>query len=197
MREQLAELGPDAFAREYGNRFGDAAAADAPIPLALWDAATPADDPGTPAAVAVDVTLDRTMCAVVGVSTTGHARLLARCTPEQLPGVVQPLAGELPVQLLPGQAGTATQLRAAGVPTQLVTVEQYRQACQVLRDDVAAGRLHHDDQPELRDAWTIAARSWHGDAWVLSARRSGGVIAPAVALVVAWWRAATHDPVMV
>lgn len=197
LTEQLAELGPDAFAREYGNRFGDTAAADAPIPLALWDAATPAADPGVPAAVAVDVTLDRTQCAIVGVSTTGHARLLARCTPEQLPGTVNPLAGELPVCLLPGQAGTAAQLRAAGVHTQLVTVEQYRQACQLLHDDVAAGRVHHDQQPELRDAWTIAARAWHGDTWVLSARRSGGVIAPAVALVVAWWRAAAGDPTMV
>ena len=60
---------------------------------------------------------------------------------------------------------------------------------------MTAGRLHHAHQPELRQAWTLAGRSWHGDTWVLSARRSGGDITGAVAATLAWHHhAATVDP---
>lgn len=64
-----------------------------------------------------------------------------------------------------------------------MTVAEYRAACQTTHDRVVAGDIGHDGQAELRAAWLGAARSWHGDAWVISGRKSGTDVTPAVAVV--------------
>lgn len=194
LRDELASLGVDAFAREYGNRFTDTPD-DAAIPLDRWDAATP-DQSGERVAVAIDCTLDRSRASVVGAYDTGHLALLAQLHPRDLPDY---LAGvTVPVVGLPHQRTVLRDLAERGVTTRVMQVADYRDACASFHAGLLAGRVHHDHAPELRESWTVAARGWHGDAWILSARRSGGDITAAVAAVLGH-HAATRslEPVLV
>lgn len=192
LRHELELLGPQTFAREYGNRWDDDATGDAPVPIGAWQACTPTVA-GPPAAVAFDLTPDRGHASIVGVTTTGSVRLLWTGPADQLPARLRDLAGDHPVHTLPSQVGTAADLRAADLPVTALSGTDYRAACQVFHDAVVAGRVHHDHQPELLEAFGWAGRAWQGDAWVLSARASGGDITPASAAVVAWWAARTVD----
>jgi len=185
LHDELARLGPQSFAREYGNRWDDDATGDAPVPIPAWDACL-ATVPGQAAAVAFDVTPDRVTASIVGVTSTSSVRLLWSGPARDLPQRLDELAGDLAVHALPGQAGTAADLRAAGRTVHLLTADTYRRACQQFHDAVVRGDVHHDHQPELRESFAVADRAWHGDAWVLSARRSAGDITAAAAAVVAW-----------
>ena len=181
---------PDTFNREALSVWGQGTP-DEPIPLDAWDACTPAPG-GTPVAAAFDVTPDRAAATLVGITDRGHItrRSPPGCAPDELP-----LPDRLPLYCLPGQAGMAEHLRRQGRTVRVLTVAEYRAACQQLHDAVVRGEVHHAAEPGLRDAWRMAARSWHGDTWVLSSRRSGGDITPATATVVAWWaRAQARTP---
>lgn len=182
LRAVRAALGPDRFAREYGNRWDSSTTTDQPIPLDQWDLGTAAAG-GDILAAAFDVTPDRRYASVVAVTDLDNVTVRWRGHLDELARHLPP---DVPVYALPGQAGTAADLRAAGVTVQLLTGNQYRAACQQTHDAVTEKRLHHAHQPELREAWQLAARTWHGDTWVLSARRSGGDITAAVATVIAW-----------
>ena len=192
LRSQLEQLGPQTFAREYGNRWDDDATGDAPVPITAWQACTPTVA-GDPAAVAFDVTPDRSWCSIVGVTATGSVRLLHTGPADTLPDQLRRVAGDYPIHTTPYQAGTAADLLAHDVMAQPVTVTDYRAACQMFHDAVVRGDVHHDHQPELLEAFGWAGRTWHGDAWVLSARGSGGTITPATSAVVAWWAARHAD----
>lgn len=181
LTEQLQELGVDAFAREYGNRFSDTPA-DAPVPLDAWDACTSTAG-GELVAVAFDVTLDRRHATVVGVTDRDNVSIRWMGPPDQL---ATALPADLPVYALPHQSGLAADLAAAGITVHIMPTADYRRATQQLHDAVVDQRLHHNHEDHLRRAWAFAARSWHGDTWTLSARRSGGDITPAVAAAVAW-----------
>ena len=191
LASQLRDLGPAAFAREYGNRWDDDATIDQVIPLTAWDACTPAVPVGTPVAAAFDVSPDRSRCSLVVVTDAGHVRLVDQGDPRTLPAMLTEWAAGLPVHCLKGQTGTADDLVHAGHHVVVDHAGIYQAACQQLHDAVVDGRVHHDHQPQLREAWQVAARSWHGDAWVMSARRSGGDITPAVAAALAWTHART------
>lgn len=182
LRSVRAALGPQRFAREYGNRWDSTTAADQPIPLDRWDTC-PAAPGGQIVAAAFDVTPDRRYASVVAVTDRDHVTVRWR---GHLDDLAANLPADVPVYALPGQDGTATALRAAGVTTSLLTGAQYRAACQLTHDAVAHQQMRHAQQPELREAWQLAARTWHGDTWVLSARRSGGDITAAVATVLVW-----------
>lgn len=185
LHAELKRLGPQTFAREYGNAWDSATTTDAPVPLPAWDACPP-PLPGAPAAVAFDVTPDRSWCSVVGVTTSGTVRVLHTGPPATLPAALTDVAQGMTVYCLPGQAGTAVDLSATGAGVRVVSATDYRQACQRFHDAVVRGLLHHDDQPQLRQALAQAGRAWHGDTWVLSARASDGDITAAAAAVVAW-----------
>lgn len=186
LRSQLEQLGPQTFAREYGNRWDDDATGDAPVPVTAWQACTTATA-GEPAAVAFDVTPDRSWCSIVGVTTTRSVRLLYQGPADTLPDQLRRHAGDWPVHTTPYQAGTSSDLRVRDVPVTPLSHGDYQAACQVFHDAVVRGDVHHDHQPQMLEAFGWAGRSWRGDAWVLSARSSGGDITAAAAAVVAWW----------
>lgn len=196
LASQLEMLGVHAFAREYGNRFDDDQTVDAPIPVAAWDACPPGGG-GTPVAVAVDVAPDRRWCSVVGVTDSDTVRLLHQGPVGTLLDALPEVAGQMPIHLLPSQGGTGSWLRDNGYQCELATGGEYKQACQLFHDAVVAGEVRHDRQKDLREAWQYAGRAWHGDSWVLSARRSGGDITAGAAAVLAWSASRTRAPVLV
>lgn len=185
LSSQLRLLGPEVFAREYGNRWTDDQTGDAPIPLTAWQACTPAAG-GRPVAVAFDVTPDRVWCSVVGVTDRRAVRLLHTGPAATLETALREHAAGLPIWAPPDQSGTVSGLREHGMPAQWLTLGDYRQACQLFHDAVIARDVHHDAQPQLLDALSWSGRSWSGDVWILSARASGGDVTAAKAAIVAW-----------
>ena len=189
LRGARAALGADRFAREYGNVWGASDSAAAPIPLDLWaQLRGPAALDDRPVAAGFDVTVERDSCSLVGVTEGGHVRLLATGPVKALPELVHRLARGLPVAAGPNQRQLVERLQRAGVPASTLTLAEYRAACQLIRDRVQASTVSHDGQPELDAAVSGAGRVWHGDAWVLSARRSGTDVTPLVAAAVALYQ---------
>jgi hypothetical protein len=62
---------------------------------------------------------------------------------------------------------------------------EYAAACQRLADLVQGARIRHAGREAVSVALSAATRSWRGDAWVWSGRRSGTDITPIVALTLA------------
>lgn len=192
LRDARGALGVERFAREYGNRWGSLDATTRPIPPDRFAAAAVPDDvrPGRPAAVGFDVTLDRSSATLVGVTDTGHVRVLAVCHPRQIPERLDQL-GRVPVAAPPAQRPVTDELVRRGRAARALTPAEYRAACQTLADRVEAGELTHNGQPELVAAVESADRSWHGDQWVISSRRSGGDVSALVAASCAVYESAT------
>lgn len=188
LHAELDRLGVESFAREYLNYATDDDPDEA-IPLHAWDGCTPGRRRGTPVVAAFDVTLDRLRCSLVGVTDERHVSLIDTGPLADLPDMIREHADGLPVVALPGQTAVAEQLRRDDIVVRLLSGREYRTACQMLHDDVVARRVHHHHQPQLRAAWERAGRAWHGDTWVLSARRSDGDITAAAAASAAWWTA--------
>lgn len=188
LRTARKALGRERFAREYGNRWSDAPTADAIVDVSKWDGLRDVRDPAAqrPIGAGIDVSLDRSRSSLVTVTADGHLRLRADLVPpEQLPDLVTEYAPRVPVLAPPSQTGLVADLRRRGVAADTMDAGQYRTACQRWHDRVSAGTVSHDDQPELRAAIVGAQRAWHGDAWVISARRSGIDVTPVVAAVAA------------
>jgi hypothetical protein len=186
LRQALAILGPDQFAREYGNRWDAARRTAGAFPIDAWDAlpATPAPaDDGT-RVYALDITPTRDTASVVGVQGQ-HVHLLTQCHPAHLPAVLAQQQVRK-VWALTGQRGTLDQLRVAGIRGDVLDVTDYRAGCQQLHDAIRDGTLTHAHNPQLREALAAATPRWHGDTWVLSARASGADITAAVAATLAW-----------
>lgn len=196
LRAVRATMGRDRFAREYGNRWGDAdTTADRPLPLDAWRAAGVPRSTGRGArwvAAGFDVTPNRETSTLVTVSDDGRVRVRWQGPPDELGHAATRYAARLPVAAPPGQAGTVDALRRGRVSARALSGRDYRSACQVLRDELGAGRLSHDVQTPLDTAVEGAARSWSGDSWVFSARRSGVDVTPVVAAACAVYAAQTR-----
>jgi hypothetical protein len=196
LRNARSILGADRFAREYGNRWGTlTGSGERPLPLDEWRALGSPRSTGKGArwvGAGFDVTPNRETAALVTASDSGRVRLRWEGPPDELAAACRRYAPRSPVTAPPGQVGTVEALRRAGVNARTLSGREYRAACQGLRDAVAAGTLSHDVQTPLDTAVDGAARSWAGDSWVFSARRSGVVIAPVVAAACAVYAVATR-----
>jgi len=199
----LDQLGPDEFARAYGNR--PTRAAVRLIPAELWEqAATSLSAPGG-VAFGFDAAPDRADAAVVSAGRLDDGRVVLEVV-EHRPGGVAWLPGrvaELVTRWQPvappafdgrGPAGAAgDQLALAGVAVGALGARDYATACAQLLDGLAAGRILHRRHAALDTAAAGAASRSLGDAWAWGRRASAGSIATLVAATLALW-ALEHAP---
>lgn len=199
----LDQLGPDEFARAYGNR--PTRTAVRLIPAELWDrAATSLSAPGG-IAFGFDAAPDRADAAVVSAGRLDDGRVVLEVV-EHRPGGVAWLparVGELVTKWHPvappafdgrGPAGAAgDQLSLAGVDVDALGARDYATACAQLLDGLAAGRIVHRRHLALDTAVAGAASRSLGDAWAWGRRASAGSISALVAATLALW-ALEHAP---
>jgi hypothetical protein len=206
MRAALEMLGPDEFARAYGNRW--VSMVSRVIPLTAWrDAA----DPDSPipevgrVALGFDVALDRADAAVVAAwrDPDGVARIEVAAYDVGV-GWLADRASELvdrwqPVGFGYDAAGPALDvadvLKRRGVAVEGYGAKDYAAACAGLLDGVTSTppTVRVRPHPALDVAAGGAARRSVADAWAWGRRQSGTSIAALTAATVALW-AFDHAP---
>lgn len=199
----LATMGPDAFARAYGNRWTTTTTSLYP-PTQWAAAATLADPPERVDGFGADVAADRSSGTIVAVAggileVVEPARVpLDRLAPRVLelmarwPAAPVAIDGTGPALTLADtltRAGTYSDGRKSALGDRLLilTGRQYAGACSGFYDDLAGAVLRYRPHPDLDAAAAGAVRRPLGDAWTLARRSSVGNIAPLVAANLAWW----------
>lgn len=197
-----ATLPPGEFGRAFGNRW--TSAAEAVIPAGAWDAVRTEQDPphAPPAAVAVDVSPDRSTAAVAvawwtpsGVPAVAVAEHGPRTA--QLPATCADLARRFaaPVVLDPRSAAATVgdDLARSGTRLRTMTGGDIAVASQQLYDAVVAGGVAVTSDKALDAAVAAAATRPVGDGWAWGRRKAAGDITPLCAATWALW-ALTHPP---
>jgi hypothetical protein len=206
MHAALDMLGPDDFARAYGNRWVSTLARV--IPLGAWRAAReePAEmpEPGR-VALAFDVAVDRSDAAIVAAwrdsTGVGHVEVADH---REGTGWVAERLGELaerwrPVALAYDAAGPALDVAdvatRAGLVLEGLTAKEYAAACAGLLEALCADEptIRVRGHPALDSAAGAAVRRALGDAWAWGRRQSTESIAALTAATVAVW-AFDHAP---
>jgi hypothetical protein len=205
MHAALDMLGPEEFARAYGNRWTSTVARV--IPLAAWRAAAdpdlPLPEPGQ-VALAFDVAVDRSDATIVAAWRDPGGGLLE--VADYRPGVawVPSRMLELIERWSPRAIGydaagpaldVADVLERAEVGLVGLKAREYAAAClsllEALTVDPPAVRIR--PHPNLDAAAAAAARRTLGDAWAWGRRQSTVSISPLTAATCALW-AYDHAP---
>lgn len=208
MRSALDELGPDGFARAYGNLW--VMTVERVIPASAWAAAgeAPAElpAPGT-LALGFDAAVDRSDAAIVAAwrDDAGVAHLEVT---DYGPGVgwVPARLAELvdrwrPVRVSFDEAGPAIDIadaaRRAELELEGLKAREYAAACAGLLEAIVGDppRVRYRPHPALEQAAGNAGRRALGDAWAWGRRQSAGSIAALTAGTVALW-AYDHAPAL-
>jgi hypothetical protein len=204
MDAALAMLGPDEFARAYGNRWVSMVARV--IPVQAW---RDAQDSGAPmpqsssVALGFDVAVDRSDAAVAAAwrSPDGVAHLELADVREGV-GWLVPRLGELATRWRPVATGydplgpaadVADVLARGGRPPEPISGRDYAAACAGLLDALVERTVRVRPDPALDAAVAGAARRQVGDAWVWGRRQSATSVAALTAATVALW-AFDHAP---
>lgn len=202
-------LGPDRFARNYGNRW--VAVTQSVIPASRWRATTwPGTWPKPSGRVVLgfDVGMERADAAIT--ATWRHEGRVLHDVVEHRPGADWLPARMLelrdawhpaaitherhgPVLDVADEVARLLDPHREGEPLWTAAGLDYPAACQRFLADVMDDRMRHPDHKALTDAATAAARRRVGDSWVWSRRESGGSIAALVAATVGAW-ALDHAP---
>jgi phage terminase large subunit-like protein len=207
MQAALDQLGPDEFARAYGNRWISTLARV--IPLEAWRRAAQPDPPELPSAgrvaLAFDVAVDRSDAAVVAAwrdeDGTAHVEVA-----DYRPGAGW-LADRLqelhdrwrPLCVAYDAAGPALDVAdvagRAGLEVVGLKAREYAAACAGLLEALCAPEpaVRYRPHPALDAAAAAAVRRALGDAWAWGRRQSSGSLAPLTAATVAVW-AFDHAP---
>jgi phage terminase large subunit-like protein len=200
MAAALDMLGPDEFARAYGNRWVSTTARV--IPLGAWRAAQDPDavlgDPGR-LSLAFDVAVDRSDAAIVAAwrDETGVAHIEVA---DWRPGVgwLADRLAELVEVWRPRSVGfdaagpaldVADVITRSGLDLVGLKARDYAAACAGLLDGLVADppRVRVRPHPALDAAANDAARRQLGDAWAWGRRQSAGSLAALTAATVAVW----------
>jgi len=200
LRAALDILGPDEFARAFGNRWTSMVARV--IPLGAWrnvfdpDAPTPV--PGR-LALAFDVAVDRSQSAIVAAwrDQTGLARIEVADVRDGTAGLPERLAALVdrwkPRAVGFDKAGpaldVADQLERGGMTLAGTDANAYRAACAGLLEAIVAEPAAVAIRPNeaLDAAAAAAAQRRLGDGWAWGRRQSAESIAPLTAATVALW----------
>lgn len=194
-------LGPDAFAREYGNRWASAARPVSAIADALWLPARTDTTPTRPAAVGFDVAPGNTAGTVVAVGADAGGRLVAGIVEHRPGGTawLAPLVARLrrqyriPVGTDPGgPAGpVADELRIRhGVDVEPITAAEYVTACGALLAGLDARTHAYRPAPELDAARAaVVLRVTDRGGSYISRGHSAGDVSPLTAWAIAAWLA--------
>jgi phage terminase large subunit-like protein len=196
MQAALDQLGPDEFARAYGNRWVSSTARI--IPLDVWRAGAeePAELPAAhELALAFDVAVDRSDAAIVAAWRdelgVGHIEVA-----DYRPGVgwlmerLLELAGRwAPVIVAYDAAGPALDvadaLERAGLELVGLKAREYATACAALLDGLTNTQVRYRAHPALDAAAASAAQRRLGDAWAWGRRQSSTSLSPLTAATVA------------
>lgn len=196
-------MGPDAFARSYGNRF--TAARASVIPAHRWDElAEPA--PAQPGRVAVgfDVEHDGSRAAVA-VAWLAAGRYHVELTDDRdgtgwLPERLAELHRAYRTPAAYGAGGPALSVAdhatRAGTPLSPIVGRDWYAACESFRaatEPTAVVPLAHHHQPALDGSVASADARRVGDVWAWDRRAPAARLAPLTAATAALW-AAQHDP---
>lgn len=206
-------LGPDRFARNYGNRW--VAVTESVIPASRWRAAAWRPDregdwpsPSGSVVLGFDVGMDRSDAAIT--ATWRHGGRVHHDVVEHRPGaawlpqrVLELRDAWAPAAITHERHGPVLDVAdevarlldptGEGEPLWTAAGLDYPAACQRFLADVVDGRMRHPGHEALDDAALAAARRRVGDSWVWSRRESGGSIAALVAATVGAW-ALDHAP---
>jgi len=202
MQAALDQLGPDEFARAYGNRWVSVAARV--IPLEAWRRAAeePAPLPGPGGLVlAFDAALDRSDAAIVAAwrdeAGVGHVEVTdyrygvgVGWLPERLGELVERWR---PRSVAFDEAGPALDvadaLRRKGLELAGLKAREYAAACAGLLEALCADppTVRYRAHPALDAAAHDAARRALGDSWAWGRRQSAGSVAALTAATVAVW----------
>ena len=206
MQAALDMLGPDEFARAYGNRWVSMVARV--IPLAAWRAARDDEAPMPEAehmALAFDVALDRSEAAIVVAwrdeGGTAHVEVAdTRPGVGWLPDRLAELADKWrPRAIGYDAAGPALDVadvcERSGLAVVGLTAREYAAACAGFLEAVVTTppALRYRPNAPLDMAASVAAKRSVADAWAWGRRQSGTSIAPLTAATVALW-AYDHAP---
>jgi phage terminase large subunit-like protein len=198
MQAALDMLGPDEFARAYGNRWVSTLAHV--IPLQAWrsvqdpDALMPA--PAT-MALGFDVALDRSDATIAAAwrdaGGTAHIEIADhRAGVTWLPERMAELREKWrPLALSYDAAGPALDvadtLTRSGAAVDGLKGRDYAAACAAFLEAVTSGAIRIRPHKALEDAATAAARRPLGDAWAWGRRQSATSISALTASTVALW----------
>jgi len=206
MRAALDQMGPEGFARAYGNRWVSSAARV--IPVEAWrrvqSPAVELPEPGT-VALGFDVAIDRSDAAIVAAWRDGPRGLVE--VADQRPGtgwVVERLAELVdrwrPVVVAYDKAGPALDVadaaERAGLELVGLQAREYAAACASFLDSIAElpPRIGIRPHPALDLAAASAVHRPLGDAWAWGRRQSSGSLSSLTAATVALW-GFDHRPV--
>lgn len=206
MQSALVLLGPDEFARAYGNRWVNTSARV--IPLDAWRAAAEPSAELPPAgivAVGFDAAVDRSDSSIV-VCWRDAAGVAHLEVADHRPGTswLVPRLLELVARWAPPIIGydaagpvldLADEAGRAGLDVVGLKAREYAAACAALLDGLTGdpAGVRYRPHPALDAAAAAAVRRPLGDAWAWGRRASAGSLAPLTAGTVALW-AADHAP---
>jgi phage terminase large subunit-like protein len=204
MQAALDMLGPDEFARAYGNRWVSMVARV--IPLAAWRAAADVDAPIPTAghvALGFDVALDRSDAAIVAAyrdsGGLAHVEVAdyrpgVAWLPERMTELREKWA---PVAVAHDAAGPALDvadvLTRGGAELDGLKGHDYAAACAAFLEALVSGTVRVRPHPALDAAAAAAARRALGDAWAWGRRQSATSISALTAATLALW-AYDHAP---
>ena len=201
MQAALDQMGPDEFARAYGNRWVSTTVRV--IPLAAWRACAeePAELPGPGGlAIGFDVAVDRSDAAIVAgwrdAGGVAHVEVV-----DHRPGTgwlaerIVEVADRWQVRCIAYDAA-GPALDVADVLERLevdglapLKAREYAAACAGLLEGIVAEppRVRYRPHPALEAAASSAARRALGDAWAWGRRQSVGSLAALTAATVTVW----------
>jgi hypothetical protein len=206
MQAALDQLGPDEFARAFGNRWVSTLARVIPIEAWRRAAEEPAELPAGGLALAFDVAVDRSDAAIVACwrDPAGLHVEVADHRPGAgwLADRLQELSERWrPAVIAYDQAGPALDIADAATRAGLellgLKAREYAAACAGLLEALCADSpaVRYRPHPALDAAAAAAVRRPLGDAWAWGRRQSSGSLAALTAMTVAVW-AADHAPAM-
>lgn len=188
---------PEEFARERLGWWEEPANAVAGLPLNLWAASATDDVPGTPLALAADVTPDLAYASLARASATANGVVLElidhRRGTSWVAEAVATIRGAstIPVVIDLGSPASvlADDFAALEVPTVNPSGRDVAQACSSLLDGLIRSTVWHRPDSDLDAAVKGASRRPMGDAWAWSRKNSLVDISPLVAVTLGLWGA--------
>jgi len=204
MAAALEILGPEEFARAYGNRWVHNVSRV--IPADVWAAAADETQPlpsTRTLALGFDVALDRSDAAIVAAwrDDAGYLRLeVAEARPAsgwlstrlvEMGGKWQPRA--IAYDAAGPALDVADAASRAGVELAPLKAREYAAACAALLQGLVDGKVRYRPHPGLDDAAAVAGKRTLGDAWAWARRTAATSLAPLTAATVAAW-ALDHAP---
>jgi hypothetical protein len=204
MRHARSILGPDGFGRAYLNRW--TRVSESVIPLTAWASCLDrASVAAAPAAIALDVSFDRSHASIAAASPRPDGRFHVEVIEDRdgtdwIAGRCYELARRYRVPIhvdTGGPAGSVVPaLQRARVPLANVRMAGHAAACGDFYDSVIQGSVVHIGQNELDAALACAVRRPLADAWAWGRAKASGDISPLVAVTLALAGAKTPAPRM-